>query len=77
VGNVNGTYRRTNEMNDGVSMYRKEGFWNGEEVDFVMYRGMYPRDGTQHWFIGVSKYPTLFVNTYSANTEFPPTRWLD
>eukprot|EP00571_Detonula_confervacea_P003189 CAMPEP_0172319704 /NCGR_PEP_ID=MMETSP1058-20130122/38456_1 /TAXON_ID=83371 /ORGANISM="Detonula confervacea, Strain CCMP 353" /LENGTH=348 /DNA_ID=CAMNT_0013034815 /DNA_START=91 /DNA_END=1137 /DNA_ORIENTATION=- len=68
---VNGTYRRTEEMNDGVAMYRKQGLWNGEEVDFVMYRE------TNRWCIGVSGCTTLFVNTSIVITELPPrVRWV-
>jgi len=71
VFGVSGTYRRMDEKQDGVAMYRKEGLWNGEEVDFVMYRGTYARDGTKRWFIGVSGCATLFVNTPSVNTDLP------
>jgi ubiquitin carboxyl-terminal hydrolase 9/24 len=51
VAEVNGTYSYKTE-NDGVSMYKKDGIWEGDQVDFALFRCRLS-DNSQRWFISI------------------------
>ena len=81
LSNVNGKYRRTEEICDGVPVYRMEGSWQEIIGSFALYQCSLG-GGLNEWFIayvrngtkpGTSKDVDFYSSTESADDSSPPT----